>query len=444
MLFSALPIHWRRQARRLAYANGAIWALGNGLVSSMLVVYLAMQYNVSGMGLGISLILAAPQIAGLLRMLVPAMIATAGHRKAFCLISYVLSGLVLTLLPFVAAPGRLPSPVHSLIVLVACWCVYHLLEYFGTVALWSWLADLVPLRIRGRFLGRRERWMVACQAVAMIAAGLFSYGWKQFGNPGTSWVAYAVPAVAGAILLIAAVVPLALMPHAARGTSPTGGRSLPSLLRPLRDGRFVRLVVFGCWLSLFNGLTQSPQNMYPYFVLGIDLFFMLVLKTTMRVGQLAVSPWVGRQADRWGNRPVMLAAVPIIALGMFCFLLSGPGQPPWLARFWIAAGWLMWIAWVGVNVGLPNLMLKLAPQQANLSYIAAYYAITGVFHAGSTILGGVAFDSLRYERFVFFGGMLDLDFYHYAFLFGWITRTLSLLLLWRVWEEAARPSPGSK
>jgi len=36
------------------------------------------------------------------------------------------------------------------------WCTYHLLEYLGTVALWAWLADLVPLRIRGRFLGRRE------------------------------------------------------------------------------------------------------------------------------------------------------------------------------------------------------------------------------------------------------------------------------------------------
>ncbi len=437
MTLPPLPIYQRRRARRLAYINGAVWALGNGLVSSMLVIYLAMQYDVVGMGLGISFIVAAPRIAGLSRLLVPVMVPHAGRRKTFCLVCYALSGLVLVGLPLVAAPGWLPSPVESLVALVVCWCVYHLLEYFGTVALWSWLADLVPLRIRGRFLGRRERWMVTCQATAMLAAGLFSYWWKQVCSADSRWLAYAIPAVVGAQLLLLAVVPLGLMPQAAGGSPAASKRTLRDLLLPLRDGRFLRLVVFGCWLSFFNGLTQSPQNMYPYFVLGIDLFFMLGLRTAMRVGQLAVSPWVGRQADRWGNRPVMLVSIPIIALGMLCFLLSSATQPPWVSRAWIAAAWLAWIAWVGVNVCLPNLMLKLAPREVNLSYIAAYYAVTGVFHAASTILGGVAFDWLRYERFLLFGGAVDLDFYHYAFLFGWITRTLSLLLLWRVWEQAA-------
>ena len=37
-----LSIHRRRFGRRLAYQNEAIWALGNGLTSSTLVIYLAL------------------------------------------------------------------------------------------------------------------------------------------------------------------------------------------------------------------------------------------------------------------------------------------------------------------------------------------------------------------------------------------------------------------
>ena len=64
-------------------------------------------------------------------------------------------------------------------------------------------------------------------------------------------------------------------------------------------------MAFGCWFSFFNGVTQSAHNLYPKQVLGIALFVMLALRTGMRVGQLAISPWMGSLADRWGNRPVM-------------------------------------------------------------------------------------------------------------------------------------------
>ena len=41
---------------------------------------------------------------------------------------------------------------------------------------------------------------------------------------------------------------------------------------PFRDARFLRLVLFGCWFSFFNGVTQLTENIYPWQVLGIGLF----------------------------------------------------------------------------------------------------------------------------------------------------------------------------
>jgi hypothetical protein len=115
---SGLPIHQRRRARQLAVWNGVIWAVGNGLASTTLVIYLAKQLHAERLGLGIGLIVAAPQIAGLLRLGAPAMIDRLGDRKRFCIATFLLRALCLLVLPWVCAPGRLSSPGWSLVALI--------------------------------------------------------------------------------------------------------------------------------------------------------------------------------------------------------------------------------------------------------------------------------------------------------------------------------------
>ena len=39
-----------------------------------------------------------------------------------------------------------------------------------------------------------------------------------------------------------------------------------------RDGRYWRLLAFGCWLSFFNGVTQSIQFIYPDPLVTAGLF----------------------------------------------------------------------------------------------------------------------------------------------------------------------------
>ncbi len=75
----------RRQARRLAVWNAAVWAIGNGLAGTTLITYLAKEIGAARLGLSIGLILAAPQVVGLLRLGAPAMIDRLAGRKPFCI-----------------------------------------------------------------------------------------------------------------------------------------------------------------------------------------------------------------------------------------------------------------------------------------------------------------------------------------------------------------------
>ena len=432
-----LAVFQRRRARRLAYWNGAIWAIGNGLAGTTLVVYLALDLGAGRIGLGIALILAARHVVGLLRLGAPALIGRLVDRKRFCLGAFLAGTLLLLSLPAAAAPGWLPSPGASLAALVLLWCGYHLLQYVGMVALWSWLADLVRLRIRGRFLGQRERWMVLGEAAGALCCAAFVWGWHYWHPAERQWIAYVVPAVVGCGYFIAALLPLALMPAAAGSRSVRRGATLREMLLPLRDTRFLRLLLFGCWFSFSNGLTQSVQFSYPKLLLAaVAPVALLVAQTGMCIGQLTISPWMGRLADRLGNRPVMLGSLLLVAQGPLFYYFSTPDH-----RWWFVGAWMVWIAYAGLNVCLPNLMLKLSPGESNTPYIATYFTVTGLCYAANTILGGVLYDRYRNHTFTFFGD-LTLSYYQWVFLLGWMARSLGVLVLLLVIEDRGRRADG--
>src|SRR5919106_1548041 len=95
----ALPVSRAdvRRAMRLANANAALWATGNGLVSTLLVIYLATSAGAEA--ISISLILAAPRFAGVLRLTVPALMARTRRRKAICVVAFLASAIVLCIMP---------------------------------------------------------------------------------------------------------------------------------------------------------------------------------------------------------------------------------------------------------------------------------------------------------------------------------------------------------
>jgi len=73
----------RRRALGFGHLNAALWATGNGLTTGPLVYYLARDLGAVGLTLG--LVLALPNLAGVLRLVAPAVIYRAGTaRRAIC------------------------------------------------------------------------------------------------------------------------------------------------------------------------------------------------------------------------------------------------------------------------------------------------------------------------------------------------------------------------
>lgn len=379
--------------------NAAIWAIGNGLVSTTLVSYLARQLSADAVA--ISWIIAAPYLVGVLRVFAPALANRLGDRKRFCIFLYAASGFVLLAIPIVCAPGVLHNAEHSLDALIALWCGYHLLEYLATVALWSWLGDVVPPRIRGRFIGRRERALTLSRIAGLLISGQIADRWKDAHefDPATHWIGYALAAALGAVMLVAAVIPLMRMPNmaASRAMGTKLSAKLWPTFAPLFDRRYRALMIFGCWFSFTNGLAQAPQFLFQESVLALSVTSVLVMQTVMRLGQSAISPSLGRIADRGRGVPMMMASEFVVALSTLFFYAAARGSP-----WWFAGAYIAWIAYAGLNVGLPPLMLNLAPGNevagspagANAHHVATYFAATGIVFALGSLLGGHLFKEL--------------------------------------------------
>lgn len=423
----------RRRGLFAAQVNGLCWALGNGFIGSGLVLYIAAEWNAPGLGLSIGVILAAPKLAGLLRLAAPALLARIGSRKRFCIASYLASALILLLLPPLAflSPDS-ADPRGFLALLVGIWCAYHLHEYCGTIALWSWLTDLCPRRLRGRFVGRRERWMLTGQLVAMgLAAGLNLAIHAQVFGPALALSraqGYVLTGSIGVLLLIIAALVLLYMPEVPRPL-PREAAIASDWRLPFRDLKFWRFLAFGGWLGFSNGVTQSPQNVFFVRVLGISLGMRLALEAGMKSCQWIASPRVGRLADRIGNRPILIVAQAAVAGGLFFYFLATP------ATWWLViCAWILWIAFVGHNVALPTGLLKLSSEARSAAYISAYFALVDLAYAVGSLGGGLLFDLYGRQRYLLFG-VLNLSYIELAFLVGILLRLVGVLIASQIDER---------
>jgi len=427
----------RRHSIILAYANGGLWGLGDGLAGMTLVFYLAQSYGAKGIAL--SWLLAAPKLVGVLRLFTPLWMDRLGDRRRFCVRFFFFSAIALLGLPIMSALNALPGATRSVTALVICWAGYHLLMHFGLVALWSWFSDLIPPQVRGRFVGRRSAWMNAGKVLGIVLSAVASFYWHRVcenaGRMDLLWTGFATLATTGAIIMMLAVWPLSKMVDPP-SPSEIGARSaqyrMKEILLPFADASFRRLLYYGAWFSFANGITDTAIRVYQIAVLQITFTEKRILDSSSRGIQAALMPWVGKQIDRRGNVPALILSQGLVAAALL-FLL--PASPE--AKWWVIGTYALWIAYAGTNVAMPNLMLQLSKAKCSAAYAAAWFAITQLVNAISLLIGGVIFDWASKNWTPLSVGSWQLDHFATLIVAGWMLRSLGMIWAARIREPAS-------
>ncbi len=283
-------------------------------------------------------------------------------------------------LPLVVLPFLPLSPEVKRGVLVAVAAAHHGLGILCNNAWVTWMGDLVPPRVRGRYFGRRTAISILAGALATFTTGTLLDGARASERTGLALSALAFSAcVLGAL----STALMALKHDPARHPVP-GTFQAARVLQPLRDAAARRLLAYGMSWNAALGLAGPFFTLYLLEDLKLGFTLVALHGSSTSLARMLAAPLWGRLIDRLGARRVLRACTFGLVLSPMLWVLAGP------ERWWpIALDALLGGVLLGghgpASFALP---LAVAPARERPFYHAAFAMAGGASFALASAAGG--------------------------------------------------------
>ncbi|HEY9674328.1 MAG TPA: MFS transporter [Waterburya sp.] len=278
-------------------------------------------------------------------------------------------------------------------------CLSNVMEALGRASFLSWLAVLVPERLRGRFFGFRNSVVTLTNFLAVPLLGLAVSKW-----PGGSLQGFGVVLVLGVVFAILSLVFQFFMtdvnPHVVHAASSDTEHESHwgRVFSFLKDANFLRFLLYsGLWSFAVN-VSAPFFNLYLLDDLNIDVSVVTIYNSLGAVANLLMLLLWGKLADRIGNRPLMITVGILVGLTPLLWLEAGT-TPLFLWAWFPFLHLLAGATWAAIDLCSGNLMMAVTPLRNQSIYFAIAAAVpgitgaigitTGSFVATLTGLGGL-------------------------------------------------------
>jgi MFS family permease len=317
--------------------------------------------------------------------------------------------------------------------------VSSFLGALGTSSWFSWLAALVPPRLRGRYFGLRNSAASLTNLVCVPVLALIVSVWPNGIIQG-----YGVVLLLGVVAGIASLgfqflmvdvnpqLPIGPALYRSKITSVSSldpeenAQSKSGEVSVFRDINFLKfLLYFGLWMFAIN-LSAPFFNIYLLDNLALDLGWVTLYTSLAAGANLVMLVLWGKLADRVGNRPLLLLVGIVVAVTPLFWLEVGTDSLSlWL---WLPLIHLL-IGGAGAAVDLcnNNIQMELASGDRPSKYFATAAAVAGICGGFGTTAGGFLAE-LNY-----IGGLPGL------FALSAVVRLIALLPLVFVREPRSQP-----
>lgn len=328
-------------------------------------------------------------------------------------------------------------------VMLLSWVLAHL----GTPAWTTWMADLIPARIRGRYWARRNIYTLLVQIPATLLVGwavdlaLDKQSFERLRDgelaaveaPSLVWMLLGLFAVA-AVLGTIDILLFRRVREIVRRSAPQK-MSLWAILREPLSNRSFRNFVIAMGVLMFGaGLSAPFFQLNCQKVLGMDnTQTMLATLVCGQIGALLASQLWGRALDRWGRKPVLVLSVLGTIPPVWMWLLVTP------ATWWIGGviSIIGGAVWTGVFMARMNIELGFSSTTGRSTYTAATNVVLAAVGTVAGILGGEVAELAR--PFDVRIGPFHWVNYHVMFAMSGLFRCLSLIPLAGVMDPGAKP-----
>ena len=427
-------------------AGTAMFALASG--GFMAAFALALGAN----NLQIGVLAALPYVTQVAQL--PAILAVERFRRRKLLGAPCWYATNLMWIPVGAVPFFMDTPgAGAVFALMALIGLRGLFASAWTTSWFSWMSDLVPQTILGRYYGRRLAYMTATTAVVSLGASFFVRWWTDAPPFGAAIYAYSFLLIGGALTLgLASPTFTAFAREPLMPPSVATGRSVFSVLTdPLRDTNFSRLVRFLFVWSFASNL--AIPFFAVYMLTNLELSLPAVVGFTV-LSQLTnilfVRVW-GPLADRVGSKTVLSMSASLYLLVIVGWTFTTLPDPyaltiPLLVVLHLFAG----IAAAGVTLTVGTLALKIAPAGRETPFLGMAGIATNVGIGIGPIVGGLLADFFAVRgfevalRWTHPGGVQELPVFSltgfdFLFVLAFLMGLASLNLLITLQEQGEVP-----
>ncbi|MBN2655531.1 MAG: HEAT repeat domain-containing protein [Spirochaetales bacterium] len=306
-------------------------------------------------------------------------------RKTYFIIMHLIHRVFALILAFVAfmagRKGVQPSYITLIIISVSLSWVFSNSSAAGW---WSWMADLIPERMRGTFFGRRSSIMQIVNIIWFMGVSILLDTLTSFNLFNVYGVIFLFGAAAG----ILDIVLFIFVPEPP--SEDTEKISISDFFEPLGNRNFLLSAVtsgLGVFaINVFAPFT-SPYITSPDAVGAPNTWLGIMFVISQMMWILTVPFW-GIVMDRFGRKPVVMMGC-LVFIGYLGYVALGPGNYIFLLPvIALSVGLFAPAFWEGLN----QLMLSLTPSKNRTAYVSWNFAIIGLVSSGGAVLGGTIKD----------------------------------------------------
>jgi MFS family permease len=379
------------------------------------------------------LILAIGPIATVLQVFASYVLERTRKRKFIFMLSGILQRTAW--LPFGMVPILMPmsGPTLQIWTVVLFMLISSLTTPFINVSFFSFVADLVPTHIRGRYFSVRQR----IALIFGIAGGLLTaFLLDRFSGFNGYALVFALAALFGTLDILTFIF-IKFPPMLAEDQPKTD--SLKKMLTDVFTNKRYMLVIGFATLWMFSIHISAPFAMvYARTVLDLsNTTITLAMQIFPSLCMVIVLPMWGRALDKYGNKPVMMISAGLAGINPIFWIFTFPGSFAVVPIiFSAAAGGLLS---AGLDFGLQNVFLGQAPEKNRSMYVAVYSCLTSLIGIGlANTTGGWLLDNVFsiVER-----APLIFNRYNYLFILAFVLRvSIGYIMLPRmITEEKTTP-----
>ncbi|MBN4006807.1 MFS transporter [Nostoc sp. LPT] len=313
---------------------------------------------------------------------------------------------------------------HQLVILTLLIVLFSsLLGGLGTASWLSWVAMIVPRRLRGRYFGTRNSAASLTNLVCVPMAGLVVSHWYGGTLQGYG-VVLLISVVFGIMGLGCQYFQVDMNPQSQNtyyGKSPQtseiqsevtkdeSSEVLQSIHLPQdqsansiwKNSNFLIFLLYFSFWTLAVNLSSPFFNFYMLNTLNLDVSYVTIYNSLQAGATLLMLILWGKLADKIGNRPILIcigilvAATPLLWLGISVNRLD---IWLWLPLLHILTGG----TWAAIDLCSNNIQLDIAPIKNQSIYFAIAAAVAGASGALGTTIGSFL------VQFAQSGGLLGL------------------------------------